>query len=161
MPARGAGAYEDQRTREAFGRELLGKHSAHRVAEQDRLRCDSFEKNLKLIEVVGHADPDESGALLVGLEPVADQVRRVASPAEFVEHCLKLIEAPAAFVRAVDHYDVLGHGVCTFPVRSRCCPPGNQRRNSKTKRRLKKIPAQERHHPSPLSSAARCDMAST
>jgi hypothetical protein len=27
------------------------------VAEQDRLRCDSFEKNLKLIEVVGHADP--------------------------------------------------------------------------------------------------------
>jgi len=88
MPARGAGAYEDQRTREAFGREFLGKHSAHRVAEQDRLRCDSFEKNLKLIEVVGHADPDQSGALLVGLEPVADQVRRVASPAEFVDTAL-------------------------------------------------------------------------
>jgi len=39
----------------------------------------------------------------------------------------------------VDHYDVFGHGVCTFSVRSRCCPPENQRRNSKTKRRLKKF----------------------
>jgi hypothetical protein len=66
------------------------------VTEQSWLRCDSFEKGLKLVEVVGQADPDESGALLVGTQAVAGQVWGMAGPTELLERGLELIENPAA-----------------------------------------------------------------
>jgi hypothetical protein len=114
MPARGAGLTKTI-ARASLCRELLAEHTAHRVTEQDWLRCDSFEKGLELIEVVGHADTDEGGALLVGTQAVADQVWGMASPTEPLERRLELIENPAAFIGAMDHHDVLGH--CVHPLR--------------------------------------------
>jgi len=71
------------------------------VTEQSWLRCDSFEKGLKLVEVVGQADPDESGALLVGTQAVAGQVWGMAGPTELLERGLELIENPAALIGAM------------------------------------------------------------
>jgi hypothetical protein len=67
---------------EAFGRKLLGKHRARGVTEQHRHRLDALQKGLELIQIVCDADAHESGAVLVGVEPVADQVRRGAGSSQ-------------------------------------------------------------------------------
>ena len=61
---------------------------------------------------------------------VADQAWDAETPIDRV-HMVNLI---ATFVGAVDHYDVLGNGVCPFRLRSRRYPTGDQWRKSKTKR---------------------------
>jgi len=40
---------------------------------------------------------------------MTDQVRRMAGEAEPLENTFELGEAPAAFIGAVHHHDVLGH----------------------------------------------------
>ena len=77
-----------------------------------------LEEGLELGAVIGHADPDQVLAAIDRLRAVADQIGRMAGPTEAFEHRLERVEAPGALIGAVNHDDVLGHGVIpVFPAR--------------------------------------------
>jgi hypothetical protein len=137
---------------------LLGEHTAHRVTEQSWLRCDSFEKGLKLVEVVGQADPDESGALLVGTQAVAGQVWGMAGPTELLERGLELIENPAALIGAMDHHDVLGHGLCPL-ASSQVKPAWRSGMRGQGQAPPEETPGARAASSAPLSPASRCGTA--
>jgi len=86
------------------------------VTQQHRPRGNGVEKGLKLGAVVGHADADQGLAAVGRSFAVADQIRSMAIEAQTFEHGFEPLEAPAALIGAVDHDDVLSHGVRPLPI---------------------------------------------
>ena len=86
------------------------------MTEKHRPRRDRLEEGLVLGSVVRDAYADQGLCGISGPRPMTDEVRRVAVPAETLEHHLELIEAPRPFISAVQHHDVPGHDVSPFPL---------------------------------------------
>ena len=123
MPDRGAGAHQDHRAGETLGGKKLGEDRTHGMTEKHRLWRDLLEKALELGKVVRHAYADQGRGGIGGFRAVADEVGRVASPAQFLEHRLERVEAPGPFVSPVQHHDVPGHDFRPFariPITTAC-----------------------------------------
>jgi len=83
---------------------------------------------------------------------MTDGVRRVTPETQTLERGAKPIEAPAAFIGAVRHHEVLAHDLRLFPLLApRGSPIPDQRQDGEAECRPEDIPAKKarRYHPVP------------
>ena len=85
------------------------------MAEQHGRRGECLQEFRELGAIVGHADAGKLGVGVSKVLAMTDQVRRMARPAQALEHPAKSIEAPAAGRGAMQHHDVLSHAFSPCP----------------------------------------------
>ena len=99
--------HQHERAGKPLRSQKLGKDRANRMAEKHGARRDRLEEGLKLGAVIVHANADKSFCGIVRPRAVDDEIGRVASPAQALEHRPEFVEAPGSLIGPVQHDDVL------------------------------------------------------
>src|SRR5262249_28170300 len=82
----------------------------------------------------------------------------MAGPTELLERGLELIENPAALIGAMDHHDVLGHGLCPL-ASSQVKPAWRSGMRGQGQAPPEETPGARAASSAPLSPASRCGTA--